>query len=307
MTSAFAQPSVRLTDQWHDPSGRLVRQADASELLAKASEWIARHDGAGHGRIRAVVSAVETMACSDELLAGIVDLAKTRDIPTHVHTHINESSAKAHLDFFHRTQTERLQDAGMLSARSVLMHAGWLNDDDITAFRSAGVTVNHNPVGNAMLEFETVRTGSIPRLLAAGVPIVMGSDYAPFTVSTPFEMMRATLLLHRDLLATDNAVTLEQVLAMATNGSTALGRAGQLGAIAVGLRADLILVDITGSHHLGVDHPVPALALHGRAADVTTVIIDGRIVIDQRQLVGIDELEIAEGAHRALAVVARHA
>ena len=74
-----------------------------------------------------------------------------------------------------------------------------------------------------------------------------------------------------------------------------------------GRRADLILVDTTGPHHLGVDHPVPALALHGRAADVTTVIVDGRIVIDQRQLVGIDEHEMADVARRALAIVARHA
>lgn len=295
-----------LTDLWHDPSGRLVRQADADQLLANASELITRHDGAGQGRIRALVSAVETMACSDELLAGIAALAKARDVPTHVHSHISEGSAKAHLDAFHRTQTQRLHDAGMLSSRCTVMHAGWLNHDDIAAFRSAGVTVNHNPVGNAMLGFGTVRAGSVPRLLAAGVPIVLGSDFAPSAISTPFETIRATLLLHRDLLAADNALTLEQALTMATNGSTGLGRAGQIGAIAVGLCADLILVDITGPHHLGVDHPVPALTLHGRAADVTTVIVDGKLVVDQRQLVGIDEHELAAAAQRALATVGRH-
>ena len=296
-----------LTDQWHDPSGRLVRQADADELLTNASAFIARHDGAGQGRIRALVSAVQTMACSDELLAGIAALAKARDVPTHVHSHISESSAKAHLDAFHRTETQRLHDAGLLSARSTLMHAGWLSDDDVAAFRSAGVTVNHNPVGNAMLGFGTVRARSVPRLLAAGVPIALGSDFAPFSISTPFEAMRATLMLHRDLLAADNALTLEQALTMAINGSAPLGRVGQLGGIKVGLRADLILVDTTGPHHLGVDHPVLALALNGRASDVTTVIIDGRLVIDHRQLVGIDEHETAEAARRALAIVAAHA
>ena len=247
------------------------------------------------------------MACSDELLAGIATLAKTCDVPTHVHSHISESSAEAHVAFFHRSETQRLQDAGMLDARCTLMHAGWLSEDDIAAFRRAGVTVNHNPVGNAMLGFGTVRAGSVPWLLAAGVPIVIGSDFAPFTISTVFEAMHATLLLHRDLLAADNALTLEQALTMATNGSVPLGRVGQLGAVRVGLRADLILVDTTGAHHLGVDHPVPALALNGRAADVTTVIVDGRLVIDQRQLVGIDEHEIAEAANRAMAVVAHHA
>ena len=116
---------------------------------------ITRHDGAGQGRIRALVSAVQTMACSDELLAGIADLAKARDVPTHAHSHISEGSAKTHLGAFHRTETQRLQDAGMLTARCTLMHSGWLSDDDIAAFHRAGVTVNHNPVGNAMLGFGT--------------------------------------------------------------------------------------------------------------------------------------------------------
>jgi 5-methylthioadenosine/S-adenosylhomocysteine deaminase len=71
---------------------------------------------------------------------------------------------------------------------------------------------------------------------------------------------------------------------MATNGGASLGRPGQLGRVAVGQLADLVLVDTTGLHHLGTDHPVPALALYGRAADVTTVIIDGRIIIEHGEL-----------------------
>lgn len=313
LVQAAAEVGIRaaigpsLADQWHDPSGRLVRQADADELLANASAFIARHDGAGEGRIRALVSAVQTMACSDELLAGIAELARIRDVPTHVHSHISEVSAKAHVGAFQRTETQRLQDTGMLNARCTLMHAGWLSDDDIAAFRTAGITVNHNPVGNAMLGFGSIRARSVPRLLAAGVPIVLGSDFAPFNISTPFEAMRATMLLHRDLLATDNAITFEQALTMATNGSVPLGRPGQLGAIEVGRRADLILLDTTGTHHLGVDHPIPALALNGRAADVTTVIVGGRVVVDDKQFVGIDEHELAEAAQRARVVVASHA
>lgn len=108
-------------------------------------------------------------------------------------------------------------------------------------------------------------------------------------------------------VAADTALTLEQALTMAISGSVPLGRAGKLGAIREGLCADLILVDTTGPHHLGVDHPVPALALNGRAEDVTTVIVDGRVVIDQRELVGNDEHDLADAANRAVSIVARHA
>jgi cytosine/adenosine deaminase-related metal-dependent hydrolase len=54
-----------------------------------------------------------------------------------------------------------------------------LTDEDIAVFAETGVTVNHNPIGNAMLGFGTTAGRSVPRLLAAGVPIVLGSDYAP--------------------------------------------------------------------------------------------------------------------------------
>lgn len=293
-----------LADRWHGADGRLTQQAAAGELLDEASAFIDQHDGAGDGRVRAVVSAVEATACSDALLGGIANLSSARNLPIHVHSHISESSVRAHDEAYGRTATERLGAAGWLNDRCTLMHAGCITDGDIGAFARAGVTVNHNPVGNAMLGFGITAGRSVPRLLEGGVPVVLGSDYAPSAVANPFELMRAALMLHRDIAARDDALTLEQALRMATNGASALGRPGRLGRIAVGHLADLVLVDTTGPHHLGIDHPVPALALHARADDVTTVIVDGRVVVEDGQLLTGDEEALmadARSARRRLA------
>lgn len=142
--------------------------------------------------------------------------------------------------------------------------------------------------------------------LAAGVPIVLGSDYAPATVSTPFQTLRAALMLQRDLAASDDALTLEQALKMATQAGPSLGRLGQLGQVAVGQLADLVLIDTTGLHHLGSDHPVPALALQARAGDVSTVIVDGRIVVEHGQLIDIDAVALASEARHALTTLASY-
>ena len=175
---------------------------------------------------------------------------------------------------FGRTETERLAVAGLMNERCTLMHAGWLTAQDIRAFARAGMTINYNPVGNAMLGSGVTAAGAVQRLLAAQVPVVLGSDYAPLTVTSPFELMRAALMLQRDLMARDDGLTLEQALRMAASEGNTLGRPGNLGRVDAGQLADLILIKTSGLHHLGIDHPVPALALHARADDVANVIVE---------------------------------
>ena len=187
------------------------------------------------------------------------------------------------------------------------MHAGSLTDDDIAVFAETGVTVNYNPGGNALCGFGITAGRSVPRLLDAGVPVVLGSDTAPsFAVSTPFDMIHAALMLQRDLAGRDDALSLEQALAMATASGHSLGRPGQLGRVAEGQLADLVLVDTAGPHHLGTDHPVPALALHARTADVAMVIVDGRVVVEHGDLVGVDEAALADSARQARTAIAAH-
>lgn len=313
VVSAAAELGIRaavgpsLADMWHDERGKLVRQADADLLLDKARAAIDSYDLVGHGRVRAVVSGVETMGCSDELLAGIAELTAARDIPTHLHSHVSADAVQAHDAAFGRTATQRLSAAGILSPRCTLMHAGSLTDHDIAVFAETGVTVNYNPGGNALFGFGITAGRSVPRLLDAGVPVVLGSDTAPsFAVSTPFDMIRAALMLQRDLASRDDVLRLEQALTMATHSGASLGRPGQLGRVAEGQLADLVLLDTTGPHHLGTDHPVPALALHARTADVAMVIIDGRVVVEHDDLVGVDEAALADAASQARAIIAAH-
>jgi 5-methylthioadenosine/S-adenosylhomocysteine deaminase len=286
-----------LADLWHDDTGRLVRQADAAAVLARAEAFVKRDEATG--RLRPLASAVETMACSDELLAGIAELARAHDLPTHVHSHISADDVREHEEAFGCGPTERLARAGLLSERCTVMHAGSLSDDDVRAFAAAGVTVNHNPTGNALNGFGVTAGRTVPRLLEAGVPVVLGSDFAP-TVADPFEMMRAALMLQRDLAARDDALTLEQALAMATGGAAPLGRPGRLGRIEAGALADLVLVDVTGPHHLASTHPVPALALHARAGDVRTVVVGGEIVVEDGHLVSADEPALVADARDTL-------
>jgi cytosine/adenosine deaminase-related metal-dependent hydrolase len=300
---AAAGPS--LADLWHDESGVLRRQADADRLLGRAEAYAGGHDDLDGGRVRALVSAVETGACSDELLAGIARLGRDRGIPTHVHTNIvAHSDAEHRAEFGGRSETDRLGEAGMLTPGCTLMHVGVMSDADVAAVAASGAAANHNPLGNALLGFGVATGRAAPRLLAAGVPVALGSDTAPQLIPSPFDLMRTALALHRDAARDDSALTLEQALAMATGGAAALGRRGRLGRIAAGQLADLVLLDPSGIHHLPSAHPVPAVVLNGQHGDVTTVVVAGRPVVEHGQLVRADERDLLDAARKAREAIA---
>ena len=295
-----------LADTWHDPAGVIERRADTDALLADASAWIDRNDGAADGRVRSIVSAIEPIAASDELLAGIARLAGA-ERPVHVHSHISPTSVADHIRHYQRTNTERLAAAGLLHPGCTLMHAATLTDADVTTFAATGVTVNYNPLGNAMLGFGLASGNALARLQAAGVPIVLGSDYAPSMIATPFDMIHAALVVQRELAANDAALTLEDALAMTWNGGASLGQPGRLGRVAAGQLADLVIIDTDGSHHLGDPHPAPALALRAISSDVRTVIVNGTVVVNNHQLLTIDEHDAITQARAAFREVAEHA
>ena len=295
-------PSI--ADIWHGPNGELQRQADPDRLLKDAQAFVDRYDLVGDGRIRTLVSGVETTACSDALLAGLAALGEDRDIPIHVHTNIVPSPPDEPSSRYHDVHSiERLGRAGLLTPRFTAMHAGCLTDDEVATLGEAGVTVNHNPGGNALLGFGVTAGRAVPRLLAAGVPVVLGSDTAPSAVQTPFELIRAALMLHREVARDDSALTLEQALAISADGGASLGAPGRLGRIAVGQFADLVLVDTSGAHHLASEHPVPALALQARTGDVRTVIVAGRVVVEGGELIDVDEAALRAAAREATSML----
>lgn len=293
-----------LADTSLGTGGVLSERHKPSELIEAARTFLDEHQNSGPSTTP-IVSAADTISCSDELLQQIAELSHENHTPTHIHSHISPASNQAHLDAYGRSETDRLLDAGMLDARCTLMHVGAIDDADLESFATNDVTVNHNPLGNAMLGFGTARHQVLRRLLDAPIPVVMGSDYTPSMCATPFDMIRATLAVHREVAAADNAITLEEALRMATNTAHLIPR-GDCGRVKVGHLADLVLIDITGAHHTGVRHPVPNIALRARSSDIATVIINGTVVVHDHELLGQDEAAIIEDANQAFRHIASH-
>lgn len=281
---------VLLTD-----AGGLDKVADADDVLAGAEAWLADHSVADDDYVSPVLTVTEPTFCSDRLLAGLADLVKRTEVAVTFHSHETRQSVADHDAAHGRPAVDRLAEHGLLGPNCTLMHAGSVSDRDIEVLAATGAVVNVNPLGNGMLGFGAASERALARYLDAGVRLVLGSDYTPSMVATGFELVRAALMVTREVGGADDALTLEQALAMATSGP-----------VAVGERADLVIVDHTGPHHLGVDHPVPGLALRARPDDVRTVIVAGRDVVDERMLVADEPPALRAAGERVLDLVRAH-
>lgn len=282
---------VLLTDD-----GGLDPVADLDEVLAAAERWVTERAGAPDDPVTPVLTVTEPTFCSDRLLAGLAGVTARTGVATTFHTHETGGSVADHDAAHGRGAVDRLAEHGLLGPGCTLMHAGAVSDRDVEVIASTGTTVNVNPLGNAMLGFGAASERAIARYVEAGVRLVLGSDQTPAMVATGFDLVRAALMSAREAGGADDALTLEAALAMAATGP-----------LVVGGPADVVVVDRSGPHHLGVDHPVPGLALRARPHDVRTVVVAGRVVVADHALVDADPAALQAAGEAALDAVRAHA
>jgi 5-methylthioadenosine/S-adenosylhomocysteine deaminase len=197
---------------------------------------------------------------------------------------------------------EFLAQFGIPAANSIFAHSVHVSEREIGVLRETGTSVSHNPVSNMMLG-----DGIAPvvEMLRQGVNIGLGTDGAASNHSQDlFETMKAASLLQK--VHHQDAAVIEpfSVLRMATaGGAKALGLDSVCGTVEVGKRADLILVDIDTVHNQPVNDIFSQLVHCAKASDVQTVIVDGEILMRDRQFHRLDERRVladAKLAHRDL-------
>lgn len=226
-----------------------------------------------------------TYLLDETQLTAIAELAARHG--ARVHVHAAETTAELGLvqDRHRRTPIEVLRDTGLLGSGTVLAHGVHLTDHDIESVASARATVAHCPASNQKLASGFART---PELLAAGIPVALGTDGA--ASANDLDLWVAMRLAAYPLAARRGVGTIAaaDVLAMATScGARALG-APDIGSIEVGTRADLVVLDPSSPSLTPAYDPVSAVAYAASRADVRWVIAGGRLVVDDRRLTTID-------------------
>jgi 5-methylthioadenosine/S-adenosylhomocysteine deaminase len=260
----------------------------------------ARH-GTADGRIEVKVGIEWLPLSSLGLLRDASALAA--DLDTGVHIHLNESVGEIEISKqkFGRRPTEVAYECGILGPSCVAAHCVWLSDTEIGLMRETGTHISHNPTSNAKLGNGVARVLDYVR---AGINVGLGHDSTEgVNTGDLFEVMKFTSLIQRAVHMDADILHARDLLRMLTrNGSRALGH--DAGVLAEGKKADVILIDtndlgftplVQGNRNQLYSHL--AFAAHGGA--VRTVVVDGRIVMEDRQLLTIDESRVIREANSA--------
>ncbi len=229
--------------------------------------------------------------CSTRLLEGLGEIAEAHALPilTHVYeTRAQLAKARSAYPQHGGSLIRRLADTGLLGPRTTIAHSVWITTGEIGELARAGASVAHNPMANLKL-----KSGIAPLLdlEAAGVNIALGCDNCSCgDTQNMFQAMKLFTLLAGAMDGLPTGVGAAAALrAATTGGARAVGLEGQIGEIAVGLRADLSLIDLSDIAYQPFNSALRQLVYAECGRGVATVLVEGRVVLKDGQATGLDE------------------
>jgi cytosine/adenosine deaminase-related metal-dependent hydrolase len=191
--------------------------------------------------------------------------------------------------------TLHLEEIAALGPNVLLAHAPGIDGQEVDAIARSGASVVMCP-STTLKEASGLGTRKLPELMARGVAVALGADSANSSnYLDAVRLMNAAALGFKDERRDASVCPAEQVVEMATIvGARALGLSEEIGSIEAGKKADLVLFNARRAEWRSLLDPVNNLVYSADGRSVRTVIADGRIVVDEGQVVFADEAEVAD-------------
>ncbi len=257
-----------------------------AENIATVSRFIERWQG--NDLLTPAVFAHSPYTCSSETLQKAKELAQRRNVPFFIH--LAETAAEKELirEKWHGSPTSYLASLDILDEQTTCVHSVWLDGDDIDQLARSGARVVTCPESNMKL---AAGIAPVSQMREAGIAVGLGTDGCASNNDLDlFAEMDICAKLHKVHALDATVLPARDILRMATEeGAKALGLS-DTGKIAPGKCADLIIVDLA-KPHLTPFFSVDNLVYGAKGADVHTSIINGKIVMENRQIRTCDVAE----------------
>lgn len=257
------------------------------------------HKQAG-GRIRVEFGPLIPWGCSDETMRRTYALAQAWGVGTHIHIAETQTEVDINLEKRGSRHVEWLAGLEILGPDVQLVHSVWLDEAEIELVARHGAVVVHCPVSNMYL---ASGVAPVPRMRALGIPVALATDGPGSNNSQDMlEVLKTTALLHKVSSLDAMALLPEDVLWMACRGgAAAFGQTDLIGSLEVGKKADVVLVDLDTPRAMPVHRAPSALVYNASAGEVDTVIVDGQVLMRNREILCVDEKALLAEARAACA------
>lgn len=267
----------------------LISFNNGDKSLEEGINFVKNYHNSADNRITTMLAPHAPYTCEPEYLQEVSFEAKKLGIGIHIHIAETLSEINQIKEKYNKTPVEMVHQAGVFTAKPCLAaHCVHLTDNDLQILLQEKVSVAHNPESNMKL---ASGIAPIAKMIEMGINVGLGTDGAASNNNLDmFQEMRSASLLQKVHTSDPTVMSSYQALSMATrDGATALGLEKQIGRIKAGMKADIILIDLSGPH-LQPLHDINAhLVYSAGASDVDTVIINGKIIMKNKEVNTIDE------------------
>ncbi len=267
---------------------------DYDTAVRRMEDTIQTYDHRLDDRMRAWAMPFDASFCSDALVQAAKKLADQYATGLTLHQSNRPGTVQMYLEGYGKRPVEYLDDLGVLGPNVLLSHVIDLDDQEIACIARTDTKTVMCPTAALKMGTRMTTTGRLPEMVAQGICVSLGTDAG--NNSNLIETMRSMYLatvLYKDARGTTNVVPAEMALELATlHGARALGLDRDIGSLETGKKADMVLFDTRRPEWSTLFNPVNSLVYTADGRSVHTVIVDGRVVVENHTPCYVDEVEL---------------
>lgn len=273
--------------------------------IVKTKEFVRTWHGKDKGRIRIETAPHAPYTCSPDLLKEIEEVradlntshGREYRILNTIHTAESKEETKEIKKNFGVTATKGvatyLKSLQALTKETIAAHCIHLTENDFNSFKSSGASISSCPVSNLKIG---MGVADLPKAISHGINVSLGTDGPASNNSLDmFETMKLSSLLQKGIRNDATLMKARHTLELATiAGAKALHQEKEIGSIRVGKRADLVVLQLSEMHSTPIFDPYSHIIYSAKSSDVRDVLIDGRIIVRNREVLSLNKTELLD-------------
>ncbi|WP_352418647.1 amidohydrolase [Proteiniborus sp.] len=275
----------------------MSESGDQDKKIKNAKAYFDNWHGKADGRITVMAGPHAPYSCGPSFLSKVIDMASEKRMGIHIHLSESKKEIEDSYSLRGKSPIKHVNDLGLFELPTLAAHCVHLSDEDIEILAEKKVSVANNPGSNLKLGNGFAR---VEDMLKKGVNVALGTDGSASNNNlNMFEEINLAALVNKALKGDTTSIPATTAVEMATfNGAKALGIDKEVGTIEVGKKADIIIIDLNKPHFYPRYNLVASLAYSAQASDVETVIVDGKVLMENYELKTVDLEKVIFNAER---------